>query len=59
MAVVPFIAADVANPKDYESLMGNNQVQFMIKRCWLKAEHVLDWGKIKELRNPNTYQLPA
>jgi hypothetical protein len=56
MSVVPFI---FAKNEDFESLMGNNQVQFMIKRCWLKAEHVLDWGKIKELRNPNTYQLPA
>ena len=56
MSVVPFI---VAKDEDFASLMGNNQVQFMIKRCWLKAEHVLDWGKIKELRIPNTYQLPA
>lgn len=48
MSVVPFI---VANKKDIQSLMGNNQVQFMIKRCWLRAEHVLDWDTIKELRN--------
>ena len=60
MSVVPFI---VAKDEDFASLMGNNQVQFMIKRRWLKAEHVLDWGKIKELstvpRNPSPQQLLA
>ena len=53
----------VAKNEGFASLMGNNQVQFLIKRCWLKAEHVLDWGKIKELRtaprNPSPQQLLA
>jgi len=59
MSVVPFVVADVAKDEDFASLMGNNQVQFMIKRCWLRAKHVLNWGRINELRSPNTYQLPA
>ena len=52
MLVVPFI---VAKGGEINSLMRNNQVRFMIDKLhWLKEEHVLDWDKIKELRNLNT-----
>ena len=50
--IVPFV---IANGGEIESLMRNNQVRFMIDVLhWLKAEHVLDWDKIKELRTLNT-----
>ena len=50
--IVPFV---VAKGGEIESLMRNNQVRFMIDVLhWLKAEHVLDWDKIKELRTLNT-----